>query len=332
MKLPVPFIQLPLLFDAAALAAEINAIEESHWRPHPQGFAGNSMLPLVAVNGDPDDESFAGAMQPTQYLQRCPYLGQVFASIGATVGRSRLMRLAGQAEVTRHADQGYYWAERVRVHVPIVTQPTVRFECGGVAINMAAGECWIFDTWRQHRVLNDASASRVHLVIDTVGGGRFWDLVGYGRPHDGPLVAPAWAPQRVVPGTGSPHEFACEVVNVPVVMTPWELNSHFGLLFVDAVPHPNLQPLRVLTQRFSRAWQGLWFQYGERPEGHDAFRRLLAGYLAEAKPLAEPVMLNNELAWFGAMHAMIGRIAIRPAEGARRRPTSAQQRDMADNA
>ena len=31
------------------------------------------------------------------------------------------MRLAGQAEVARHADQGYYRAERVRVHVPIVT-------------------------------------------------------------------------------------------------------------------------------------------------------------------------------------------------------------------
>jgi hypothetical protein len=290
------------------------------------------MLPLVAVNGDPDDESYAGTMRATEYLERCPYLGQVFASIGATVGRSRLMRLAGQAEVTRHADQGYYWAERVRVHVPIVTQPTVRFECGDVAINMAAGECWIFDTWRQHRVLNDAAASRVHLVIDTVGGGRFWDLIGHGRPHNGPLTAPAWSPQAVAPDTGSAHEFACETVNVPVVMTPWELNSHFALLFADAVPHPNLQRLRALSQRFSRAWQGLWFQHGERPEGHESFRRLLADYIAEAKPLAEPVMLSNELAWFGAMHAMIGRMAVRPADGAQRRPDRSPQRDMADNA
>ena len=117
-------------------------------------------------------------MAPTPELLRCPYLSQVFASLGVTVGRSRLMRLSGHAEVTRHADQGYYWTERVRVHVPVVTQPTVRFECGDAAINMAAGECWIFDTWRQHRVLNDAVESRVHLVVDTVGGGAFWDLVG----------------------------------------------------------------------------------------------------------------------------------------------------------
>jgi len=35
------------------------------------------MLPLVAVSGDPANESFAGAMQPTPKLQRCPYLLQV---------------------------------------------------------------------------------------------------------------------------------------------------------------------------------------------------------------------------------------------------------------
>ena len=38
MKMQVPFMQLPLAFDAAALRAEIGAIGESAWRPHPQGY------------------------------------------------------------------------------------------------------------------------------------------------------------------------------------------------------------------------------------------------------------------------------------------------------
>jgi hypothetical protein len=42
MKLAVPFIQLPVRFDAAALAAEIARLDESAWIPHPQGFPGNS--------------------------------------------------------------------------------------------------------------------------------------------------------------------------------------------------------------------------------------------------------------------------------------------------
>ena len=107
------------------------------------------------------------------------------------------MRLAGQAEVTRHADQGYYWVERVRVHVPIVTQPTVRFECGGDAINMAAGECWIFDTWRQHRVVNDAGARASTWWSTPSAAADFWDLVNRGRPHNAPRAG--WQPRQVAP-------------------------------------------------------------------------------------------------------------------------------------
>lgn len=308
MKLHAPFIQLPLLFDADALAAEVAAFDESMWRPHPQGFAGNSMLPLVSVDGDPDNEGFAGAMRPTPALLQSPNLSRVFAELGATIGRSRLMRLSGHAEVTRHADQHYYWAERVRVHVPILTQPTVRFECGGAAVNMAPGECWIFDTWRQHRVINDAVEQRVHLVVDTVGGGRFWELVGKGRGHaDGRA---GWSPEPVAPACDV-ASFACEVRNIPLVMSPWELNSLFSLLFSHALPRPELRAVHELTARFAREWQGLWFEFGDDAAGHAAYFRALDSYVQRVTPLSRGLMLNNELSWHGAMMAMIGHFAIR---------------------
>jgi len=327
MKLQVPFIQLPLAFDAGALAAEIAALGEAPWRPHPQGFPGNSMLPLVAVNGDPANEAFAGPMRPTPELLHCPYLTQVIASLGVTAGRSRLMRLSGMAEVTRHADQGYYWAERVRVHVPVVTQPTVRFECGDAAINMAAGECWIFDTWRQHRVLNDAVEERVHLVVDTVGGGAFWDLVGRGRPHDGPRAG--WQQHAVPVQPGVVATFACESVNVPAVMSPWELSGHLGLLLADAVPHPNLPQVRQIATRFARHWQGLWFEHGEREEGRPAFREVLERFMEEVRVPSQPLMLRNELRWYTVLTALVGKVAL---GGVASQPaTAAAQRDVGDN-
>lgn len=329
MKLQVPFIQLPMSFDAAALEPEIAALGEGPWKPHPQGFAGNSMLPLVAADGDPDNEAFAGTMQPTPHLLRCPYLTQVFASLGATVGRSRLMRLSGHAEVTRHADQGYYWAERVRVHIPVVTQPTVRFECDSAVINMAAGECWIFDTWRQHRVLNDAVQSRVHLVVDTVGGGRFWDLVNHGRPHDAPRTG--WQNVRIAPKPGEVASFACERVNVPVVMSPWELNDHLGLLIGDAVPHPNLPQVRQIAMRFSRQWQGLWFEFGEREEGRARYAAALQRFLDDIRGPSQPMVLKNELRWFGALMTIVGKFAV--SDAASQAPaTAARQREVGDNA
>lgn len=329
MKLQVPFIQLPLRFDAEALAAEIAALGEAAWKPHPQGFPGNSMLPLVAVDGDPDNASFAGAMGPTSLLDRCPYLANVIANFSVTVGRTRLMRLAGQAEVTRHADQGYYWTDRVRVHVPIVTQPTVRFECGDAAINMKAGECWIFDTWRQHRVLNDATESRIHLVCDTVGGSGFWELVSLGRSHDGALQG--WQARDVLPGDPAAEPIRYERINIPEVMTPWEMQSHFGLLFADARPHPQLNQVSQITMRFMRAWQALWAQHGASAEGKPQYQAVLDRFLQDVAEPSRRIYLENDLLWYNAMTTVVGKFAA--GVPARRAGTSAeQQRAVGDNA
>ena len=65
MKLQHPFIQLPVSFDAPALAAEIAAVDEAEWIEHPQGFPGNSALPLISVNGDVLDDGVEGPMRPT---------------------------------------------------------------------------------------------------------------------------------------------------------------------------------------------------------------------------------------------------------------------------
>ena len=309
MKLHAPFIQLPLRFDAERLAAEVVALGEAPWRPHPQGFAGNSMLPLVSHGGDSADEGFSGAMRPTPELERCPYLTQVFASLGATVGRSRLMRLSGNAEVKRHVDQGYYWIERARVHIPIVTQPTVRFECGDAAINMAEGECWIFDTWRQHRVINAAEQSRTHLVIDTVGGGDFWRLVGQGQPHSASPVA-GWQPRLVAPQPGPRPIFALESVNIPAVMSPWEMTTHFGLLFAEAVPHPQLGRVQQLTADLSRTWRGLWARFGTATAGHCHYHAAMTQYIESVRVPAQTLLLRNEIRWFSAMMAMVGKAAV----------------------
>ncbi|MCF7223233.1 aspartyl/asparaginyl beta-hydroxylase domain-containing protein [Marilutibacter chinensis] len=329
MKLQVPFIQLPISFDAAALAEEVAALGETPWRPHPQGFPGNSMLPLVAADGDPANEAFAGPMRPTPALQACGHLKQVIASLGATVGRSRLMRLAGNAEVTRHVDQGYYWAERVRVHVPIVTQPTVRFECGDAVVNMAAGECWIFDTWRQHRVLNDATASRIHLVVDTVGGEGFWELVARGRAPGHPSSAP-WQPRHVAVGGDEVDEIACEQLNVPRVMSPWELNALFGILFADAAPGPAVAQVQQITLRFIRAWRALWARFGDADPSLDAYRARLQQYLEEVRMPAQAIRMNNHLDWYGAMTMMIGRVAVAAPEPVQ--ADAVRQRAMGDNA
>lgn len=310
MKLPVPFIQLPLSFDAPALAAEIAAFDESLWRPHPSGMPGNSALPLAAVDGDPArGDALEGPMRPTPALERSPYLRQVLGNLGAVLGRIRLMRLSGRAEVEEHVDLDYYWNERVRVHVPIVTQPTVRFSCGDAQINMAEGECWIFDTWRMHHVLNDADRARVHLVVDTVGGPLFWDLVNAGRPHTMPRQG--WSPRFVAPQAAAPV-LAFETVNSQSPMSYWELRSHITFLLGEAEPHPRLQEVANLAGLFVRHWQGLWFRYGADEAGLQEYRDLLAGFFARIGPAAGEVPLRNGVDLGAAVRGLLGRAVRRP--------------------
>ena len=310
MRLPLPFIQLPLLFDADRLAAEIDALGEGVWRDHPQKFPGNSMLPLLAAGGDPANESFVGEMQPTPELLRCPYLVQVMASFGAVLGRSRLMRLAGQAEVTAHVDEGYYWVERVRIHVPIGTQPTVRFDCADATINMAAGECWIFDTWREHNVHNDASHHRIHLVADTVGGEAFWSLVEQGRPHDARIAG--WAPRLLAPTDARPA-LVCEHFNIPRVMSPWELQFHVQTLNGELVEAgtPDIQRMRQASVRLFRAWRGLWARFGDSGEGIAEYRGVLQRFIDQLPESASQKRLRNGSFWFHALTSAVLKPAVR---------------------
>lgn len=335
MKLPVPFVQLPLTFDAAALAAEIAAFDESAWIPHPDAIPGNSALPLATVNGDPAlGDALQGPMRPTPDLARSPYLREVLASLESVLGRIRLMRLSGHSEVEPHVDTNHYWNERVRVHVPILTRPTVRFFCGDAETHMAAGECWIFDTWRMHRVVNDDGRARIHLVVDTVGSPRFWELVNAGRPHAAPRGG--WRARHVAPQSGAAPELAFESVNLTSPMTYWEMRGHLQFLLSEAVRHPGVAALAEMSSAFVRQWQALWYRYGSDEAGFADYRRALDAFLREADRLGRDVPLQNGTSYAAAAFGLLRRAAPRPAEapvgeeGSRTRAAPAVRTPAAD--
>jgi LPS sulfotransferase NodH len=292
MKLPVPFIQLPLQFDAEVLAREVAPFGESQWREHPQKYPGNLWLPLIAANGDPDNDSFAGAMRPTSHLLQSPYLMQVLSRIGAVWGRTRLMKLTTGAEVSAHFDVNYYWRERARVHVPIVTKPTVRFVCGEREVNMQPGECWIFDTWRTHYVINESDDERIHLVADTVGSDEFGELLRDGQ-MPGNHVPEGWHAEPVPPTDERLPVLRYESVNLPTVMTPWEMREHITFLLHEVRPHPQLEPAKQVTARFLAAWQALWSEFGTDPAGFPAYRKTLTSYEQWLKSSAASLQLVN---------------------------------------
>ena len=81
MKLPQPFYQLPVLFDAARLQAEVATLPDVAWAPHPDGIPGNSAVRLITAGGAETD-GHRGQMRPTRWLEAMPDLRQVLAGFG----------------------------------------------------------------------------------------------------------------------------------------------------------------------------------------------------------------------------------------------------------
>lgn len=296
MKLARHFYRLPVRFDVERLRAEVEALPRDAWSRHPQEYEGNTAARLITVGGGQNDLT-AGEMQPTAALAASPYLQQVLASFGTVWSRSRLMRIEGGGSVPQHSDMNHHWFYRVRVHIPVITRPEVRFHCADQSVHMAAGEAWIFDNWREHKVLNPTTEARIHLVADTAGTSTFWRLVNQGqaenfdRPNpDSKLIAfdPAAHPQLLV-----------ERFNAAPLMPPAEVEQLAFDLLADLAP-ADARPESAaavgqfvsLMIDFCRDWRSLWSLHGDAPESKVKYEQLV-GFIQKRIRQLPPVRVAS---------------------------------------
>jgi hypothetical protein len=292
MRLPRPFFQLPVLFDAARLQAEVSALPPEAWAPHPDRVAGNSAARLITAGGRETD-THHGQMLPTPWLEAMPYARQVLAGFGVVWSRSRLMRLAAGATVPEHADINHHWHTRVRLHIPVFTWPDVRFHCDGETVHMAAGEAWIFDNWRRHHVENNAAADRVHLVADTTGTAAFWQFAFSKAPpraqwRTAPFD-PAARPRLMTENDQrSPVMPAAEVQ----LLTEDLLSE---LVVAGDGPEARMRGARFarLLESFVQDWRQLCAMHGVGGRGRADFVQLAGAVREAARPLADGLVMRT---------------------------------------
>ena len=317
MKLSQPFFRLPVRFDLARLQAELAALPESAWAKHPNDIPGNSSIRLISVEGGENDD-VDGVMLPTPHLAACPYMRQVLASFGVVWSRSRLLRLAPGASVPQHADINYHWFYRVRLHIPIVTDPRVSFHCDGEQVHMAAGEAWVFDNWRLHRVENPVDAARIHLVADTSGSATFWQLVQQGaathtivHEHRHDPAAP-------------PGVLLTERVRLRPVMAPAEVDLLVLDLLGDlgAAPEAPADAVPLYTAMLDalrRDWRQLYQLFGENAAGWPEYLKLRDSVRAASREQGAGLYLrSNRVSAHNVLEARVLRalLSLPDAHGA----------------
>ena len=324
MRLFKPFCRLPIRFDAEQLRYEVQSLPAEAWARHPSGYAGNSALRLITAGGGENDD-VVGEMKPTRWLARCPYLQQVLGEFGVVWSRSRLMKLAPHSVVPQHCDVNYHWHHRVRIHIPVVTFPEVRFTCEDETVHMAAGEAWIFDNWRPHRVENGADQERVHLVADTMGNENFWNMAQAGQWENfdaPPAKPPAQLPYRAAV---SPP-LLTERFNSVTVMPPAELEAlvatfsrDLGTRDADPASKQALAQFKQALRGFCSEWRQLWSLFGDGMPGWPHYAELRRQLRERLDAIAVAVyMWSNQVPAAQAVKAGILDYVLNPPGAAER--------------
>jgi hypothetical protein len=292
MRLAKPFYRLPVRFEVERMRAEVAALPASAWAKHPNEIEGNSSVRLISVGGGENDD-VDGAMAPTPHLQQAPYLRQILASFGVVWSRSRLMRLDAHGVVPEHADINHHWFSRVRLHIPVQTRPEVKFHCGGHTVHMAAGEAWLFDNWRLHRVENPTEEIRIHFVADTSGSAAFWQYVAQSEAPNVMLRELRFDPSRnATPLTGRALP--------PLIMPPAEVE----LLCIDlrgeltaaedtAAMRGRLTQYHRLLDAFCRDWRQLYLLHGESRTGWAQYSAMLETLRQASRQQAEGLVVRT---------------------------------------
>ncbi len=190
------------------------------------------------------------------------------------------MKIAGGEHVPLHTDAEYHWFTRIRVHIPVVTDPAVRFYCGSRSAHLSAGEAWIFDNSRPHRVENSSATSRIHLVFDTQGSKEFWDKVKATNDTT-PFV-----PYRQQIDARVPLEPYCFEV-----LTPQDIHQLTTDIAAEA------KHLTATLGRFRDRWQKTFAQYGHTRAGELAYWQLIE----DLKAVLRDVCLDEQARYAARM-------------------------------
>ena len=193
MLLPYKFKDLNVNIDVLRLFNEIVGLGENPWIPHSFHKTGHDVIPLLSTNGDlyayggTPNNALVPPFLPTAHLEKMPYTKELIYSFGSTPQRVRIAKIGKGQIIKPHRDLHPNWYNKVRVHIPIVTNRNLLFHVWETSpilnqkdrtdFHMNTGTAWVFDTWRAHAVTNFSEDHRVHLIIDLEPRDKLYSLM-----------------------------------------------------------------------------------------------------------------------------------------------------------
>lgn len=165
--------KLPVKTDVNKLYADLQTCQKAQWKEHfnTRDYSGNwSVISLRSQTGSANDILAHNSSIPfinTPLLEKCTYFKEVLDGLFFEKETVRLLCLQPGSIIKEHRDMGLaYRYGCFRLHIPIITEASVKFIVGKKNIPMKKGECWYSDFDLPHSVINESTQERIHLVID----------------------------------------------------------------------------------------------------------------------------------------------------------------------
>lgn len=165
------FAQLPLILPDAVATELIQYATE--WQAHfnTAHYQGEWTVLALRSPGGKDsiipDLMGEQAYADTTHLRHFPTVIRFLQSLACPVLSVRFLNLKAGAAIKAHRDHELAFEKgEARLHFPILTNADVAFYVEDTRVDMQPGTCWYINANLTHRVANNGTTDRIHLVVD----------------------------------------------------------------------------------------------------------------------------------------------------------------------
>lgn len=161
--------------DSAALAQNVLSQDESAWQANQyrqqayEVHAHTESLVMVFCDGWPElkvtKETAWDALKDTAV----PVMHQIIENFyppGGTIIRAMAAKLKAGGIIAPHRDRHQSFVHSHRIHIPITTNPGVRFMINGRPHRFQPGNAYEINNQQNHSVMNSGKEDRITFIFD----------------------------------------------------------------------------------------------------------------------------------------------------------------------
>ena len=129
-------------------------------------FADVGEWPAIEVSKQPGWDRLATVAVPVMH----EIIGKWYPP-GGTIIRAMAAKLLAGGRILPHRDSHPSFGAGHRIHVPIITNPRVRFMIDGRPYNLEVGQAYEINNQKVHSVMNKGATDRINFIFDYMPAG-----------------------------------------------------------------------------------------------------------------------------------------------------------------